>query len=90
MLFCTPKLSKQQRGFLKDLNEFYLRSRYPDLIYKPLPKTNKKALVKDVRRDLENYIQENINRFNLSVINKQQLNSIIKLDTNQAEFLSSI
>ena len=35
------KLSEQQKEFLKDLNEFYLRSRYPDLIYRPLPKPSK-------------------------------------------------
>ena len=32
------KFSERQEQFLKDLNEFYLRSRYPDLICRPLPK----------------------------------------------------
>lgn len=35
------KLSQENELFLKDLNEFYLRSRYPDLKYKPLPKPSK-------------------------------------------------
>lgn len=35
-------LSEEKKEFLKDLNEFYLRSRYPDLLYKPLPQPNKK------------------------------------------------
>ena len=34
-------LSKEQKQLLEDLNEFYLRSRYPDLFYKPLPQPNK-------------------------------------------------
>ncbi|MCK4781332.1 HEPN domain-containing protein [Candidatus Parcubacteria bacterium] len=34
-------LSEQQKQFLEDLNEFYLRSRYPDIIYKSLPQPDK-------------------------------------------------
>ncbi|MBI2459833.1 MAG: HEPN domain-containing protein [Parcubacteria group bacterium] len=35
-------LSKQQTTLLEELNKFYLRSRYPDLIYKPLSSPNRK------------------------------------------------
>ena len=35
------KLTKEFDLFLKDLNEFYLGSRYPDILYKPYPKTSK-------------------------------------------------
>ncbi len=34
-------LSEDQKLFLEDLNTFYLRPRYPDIIYEPLPKLNK-------------------------------------------------
>ncbi len=34
-------LSAEQKEFLEDLNEFYLRSRYPDILYKPLSHPNK-------------------------------------------------
>lgn len=36
------KISEEEKQFLEDLNEFYLRPRYPDLLYKPLPKLDKK------------------------------------------------
>ncbi len=36
------KLSEKEKQFLEDLNVFYLRPRYPDLLYKPLPKPAKK------------------------------------------------
>jgi len=36
------KLSKDDLKFIKRLNKYYLKSRYPDLIYEPLPKPNKK------------------------------------------------
>jgi len=35
------KLSEKEKQFLEELNVFYLRSRYPDLLYKPLPKADK-------------------------------------------------
>jgi len=35
-------LSEEDKQFLEDLNEFYLRPRYPDLLYKPLPKPERK------------------------------------------------
>jgi HEPN domain-containing protein len=35
------KLSEKEKEFFKDLNEFYLRPRYPDLLYKPLPQPDK-------------------------------------------------
>lgn len=34
-------LSEEKKHFLEDLNEFYLRSRYPDLLCKPLSQPNK-------------------------------------------------
>lgn len=36
------ELSEKEKEFLEDLNEFYLRPRYPDLFYKALPKPGKK------------------------------------------------
>lgn len=35
------QLSEKDKTFLKDLNEFYLRPRYPDLIYPALPDPSK-------------------------------------------------
>jgi len=35
-------LSEDQKIFLNNLNTFYLRPRYPDMLYSPLPKPNKK------------------------------------------------
>ena len=37
------KLSEKDKTFLEDLNEFYLRPRYPDLLYKPFPKLKRKS-----------------------------------------------
>lgn len=45
-----PKLSKMAeivfsddwKMFLEDLNTFYLKPRYPDMLYSPLPKLDKK------------------------------------------------
>lgn len=36
------KLSEEQKILAADLNEFYLRSRYPDMQYPPLPDPGKK------------------------------------------------
>lgn len=36
-------ISKQNIVLLEELNKFYLRSRYPDLIYKPLPNPSRKT-----------------------------------------------
>lgn len=35
-------LSEEQKRFLENLNEFYIRPRYPDMLYPPLPHPNKK------------------------------------------------
>lgn len=40
------KLSNKEQLFLKDLNEFYIRPRYPDLLYMPLPKPNRETTQK--------------------------------------------
>lgn len=34
-------LTKEQMHLLEDLNEYYLKSRYPDVLYKPLPEPSK-------------------------------------------------
>jgi len=44
------KLSDEQKQIIEDLNEFYLRPRYPDLVYKPLFKPDKKFT--------ENYLEK--------------------------------
>ena len=36
------KLSENDFNFIKKLSKYYLRSRYPDLIYEPLPKLDGK------------------------------------------------
>lgn len=43
-------LSAKNKTFLEDLNEFYLRPRYPDIFYKPLPNPTKKSV--------ENYLNK--------------------------------
>ncbi len=43
-------LSEDQKTFLNNLNTFYLRPRYPDMLYLPLPKPNKKFT--------ENYLEK--------------------------------
>lgn len=35
------KFSEDNFVFIKRLNKYYLKPRYPDIIYKPLPKPNK-------------------------------------------------
>ncbi|MFH1564844.1 MAG: HEPN domain-containing protein [bacterium] len=40
------KLTEENKTFLENLNEFYLRSRYPDLIYPALPKPTKELTFK--------------------------------------------
>lgn len=35
--------SEDWKIFLEDLNTFYLKPRYPDILYLPLPKPNKKS-----------------------------------------------
>lgn len=46
-------LSEEQKSLLEELNTFYLRSRYPDIMYAPLPDPNKtftKKLFSDTKK----------------------------------------
>lgn len=38
-------ISEENKNILFRLNKYYIRSRYPDLIYSPFPKTNKATTV---------------------------------------------
>ncbi|MBU4331733.1 HEPN domain-containing protein [Patescibacteria group bacterium] len=40
------EFSNQEKKFIDELNKYYLKPRYPDLIYKPLPKISR-AQAKD-------------------------------------------
>lgn len=47
------ELSQTQKSLLEELNTFYLRSRYPDIMYAPLPDPNKtftKKLFSDTKK----------------------------------------
>ena len=44
------KLSENDFELVKKLNKFYLKSRYPDIIYKPLPKSNKEQTKKYLQK----------------------------------------
>lgn len=47
------RLSEEQKSLLEELNPFYLRSRYPDIMYAPLPDPNKtftKKLFSDTKK----------------------------------------
>lgn len=47
------ELSDEQKSLLEELNTFYLRSRYPDIMYSPLPDPNKtftKKLFSETRK----------------------------------------
>lgn len=43
-------ISKQDTILLEELNKFYLRSRYPDLVYKALPNPNRKTAQELLRK----------------------------------------
>jgi HEPN domain-containing protein len=43
-------LAEQEIEFLEDLNEYYLRPRYPDMVYKPLPEPTKEFTQKYLKR----------------------------------------
>lgn len=47
------KISKEDQEFLSDLNVYYLKSRYPDLQYKPLPYPDKKKTEKYLAKTKE-------------------------------------
>ncbi|MBI4652739.1 HEPN domain-containing protein [Candidatus Kuenenbacteria bacterium] len=49
------KFSKEDFKFIKKLNKYYLKSRYPDLIYKPLSNPDKKIT--------KNYLEKTIDLF---------------------------
>lgn len=50
------KLNERHKLFLEDLNEFYLRSRYPDLFYNPLPKPDKNFTLEYLQKTEKFYL----------------------------------
>ncbi|MDP2951437.1 MAG: HEPN domain-containing protein [bacterium] len=48
--------TSEMKQFINQLNKFYIRSRYPDLIYSPLPKTEKKFVEEFIKKTNQFFI----------------------------------